>query len=400
MTLIVTAGDKTGKYRYVAASDILITDNFLDAGNKENLPFQFGLSVDTSATIGRKILSKSVIFGNYLLLWAGYRKVADELIKRTKRICPKNGKEFINLAENLLHDIKSGQVLYDFKYHQVELSAILSHNDGTLIWDQGFQTRLFDNGKTRILAAGTGTDDFIDSIRKFRSFNNEVVSASVLPVFFDLFVSEVTDRIDFPLSGFGGGYEFFGTAKNGGFRRLSYSICEVSRFDHARKKIMPRFHVSRIIQCNPVKNGTVFQTISPACSISGHRPLFKQFFAYESDAPECEIGHIIEMKSFDFGTCSVFSERGLTILSEKPFGYYNSISNELHLEIKEIEVHLDDYLHGMGYDTSLFPSSLCCSHCRSYFPELNYFVDYDENGALLQRLIICDRCSLEHKSKP
>lgn len=394
MTIIVFAVNNEGLF--ISSSDILISDKSKEDGCREIIPLQYGLFNEASSTLGRKIASKAVIFDNYLLQWAGSIYSANYLIKFLKNKKPKSAEEFFEIAEVVEDQCKNDFRNNGYDEKNSAFSAIINHHDGEKCWYSGWNAQMQVYNDNTIICAGTGKKDLLSAIDvrlKDKVSLHNVIAGAI----FKLSILELTDHRH-SSSLYGGGYEFFSLKAGGGYRRIGYSFCEVSHYDHIGKKFNNHWFISRVIKCTPLENGSKFETVLLPGPNTNKTPVVKEFFAQEIDCRKSAEDSKAIDESLEFGICLVIDQQSTVVMSQTPFADFkieNSIFN-YNFDHKEIKNAIDQYVSVVGKDPDIKTTEdlnkIVCYKCKGRFVEVNFFPELNNAGKVKGAKWLCESC--------
>lgn len=407
MTLIISCvdTDRNKNGVFTAASDILISSESNSVRDRNILPLQHGLIVEQSATLGHRVASKAVLFGNYLLQWSGSVDTAEILINNLKKNPPRDPQDFYEIFDK---SIDEGQIFFISRGRSKNLAniqAILNCSDGISGWytHRNATTGIF--GSMHITVAGTGQEAFIEAHGRHYDPSCNFISSSVYPAICSLSVLELTNK-GHSWDVYGGGYEFFGLKEGGGYRRMSYSICEVSHYDNINSLYVSRWFVSRIIQCIPMKGGSLFQTL--ILSNPGSQPSFsvKDFEVIEIGETKLKKIEPENSRGFDFGICFAIDKYAISYVSEEICASFNYNRKKLKLNLNDdkIQIILNEYVRIHGADIEIKTPEdlnyLVCSKCGKNSSQMHYRKIKDENGQIERVLHLCDSCIQVYQGHP
>jgi len=84
---------------FFAFADALISDSVPREGDQHNLPLQFGLN-NGFGTHATRCASKAVLFGDYIVLWAGRVDSARSLISKFKEAVDPSIDDFMRIIDD------------------------------------------------------------------------------------------------------------------------------------------------------------------------------------------------------------------------------------------------------------------------------------------------------------
>lgn len=240
VTLIAIYHDP--KNGVLAFADTLISASDYRLGDQNYLPLQFGFG-NSFGTYAVRCASKAVLFGDYIVLWAGRVDAARSLIRKFKEAVDPSIDDFRRII-----DANPGL--------SQEVQLIYGCNNGDICWHTDWRCkRDLDHG-CELIAGGTGDDDYIEgsSIQKgYIPLSQGDRGKSSWDHFFlklgELIQLELTS-FTHKWSVYGGAYEIFTVQEGGrGFRRVNYALTEVSNRLHVEQKWSDLMEApSRLIQ--------------------------------------------------------------------------------------------------------------------------------------------------------
>lgn len=399
MTLIATIDD--GRDSFLAVSDILISDDSEAIGDRDILPLQFAIAPQLSGTIGRAIRSKSLVFGNHLLMWTGNVFGADLLIKEVVAKPPPTTEEFFELAtevqdrtiEELKDKIKRPSDAY--------FSAILCWHDGREYWVAQFNAPAQPMRHANACVGGTGTEDFVGHLKKKLASGQNQIEAAVISSAGELMYSELTQK-SHKYDAYGGGYEFIRLRDGGGFYKMSYSIGELSFLDHISSRRVRYPHLSRVIQCEPHPDGCHFITLSIPRPGSRAPERCKIFWA---DCNHTRPEACPELSSFsepEFGLAFMIDTNVSMSLSSKPFVSFFAENERVgfNYDLDALQDCASFYCESMRsteYAGDMPARAFACDDCEMEPEELNYIPIFDEYQTQVAERHLCDDCFAKYK---
>ena len=247
MTLIAKVYDP--KNGFFAISDTIISYESAYDGNPEILPLQTGLNLGFGTNAVR-IASKAVLFDNYIVLWAGAVSSAKKLIQKFMGVNKPTHSDFISIID------KHPELAKD-------VNLIYACNDGEKVWSADWRCIPKNFNNLTCFAAGTGAEDFLnfeniaplpDSFKLAIDIPAEVLGYHRLGGLMFLEMTEFVHRY----SVFGGAYEMFKPSEGGGFKRLSYSLSEISMKRHLEGDFVNYAGQSRVIYAIGLPEGSFF----------------------------------------------------------------------------------------------------------------------------------------------
>lgn len=240
MTLIATYhSDDQG---FLAFSDVLVSTSDNREGDQNTLPIQFGLG-NGFGTHAVRCASKAVLFGNYIVLWAGKVEAARCLIRK-----------FMELTNPSIEDFR--RTIDENPSLSREVKLIYGCNDGETVWHSDWGCKSVHKDGLELIAGGTGDDDFLTgtSIQMTSESGDEAASGATISKHFS---SKLGELINLELTSFthkwsayGGAYEMFVARQDGGgFMRVNYSLVEISNRLHIEQKWSDLMEIpARLIQ--------------------------------------------------------------------------------------------------------------------------------------------------------
>lgn len=394
MTLIATIDD--GGDAFFAVSDIFITDDSFAAGDKDLLPLQFGIVPQMSATIGRAIRSKSVIFDNYLLMWTGNVFGADRLIEAVTKDPPATTQEFFALAtcvQDWVIDHLADKIVLPTDAH---FSAILCWHDGSEYWVAQFNSPSQQMDNINLCVGGTGKDDFVIEFNRQLASNPVNIPTAVAGSVGGLINNELTQRAH-QFEAYGGGYELIRFREGGGFCKIPYSICEISHIDHVSRKRLSYWHVSRIIQYQPHSDGCFFVTAVIPHKGSDHPWKAKLFWVDCYHTRPTSNPAIPPFIQPEFGMAITIDTMSFVTCSQKPFAKLligeGKIEVEYDLEATQkcTERYVDSWLQATP-GSAIGAQIISCRECKKQSEELNYIAIFNEYQVQISEKHLCNNC--------
>lgn len=394
MTLIATVFDEMGGF--IAVSDILISNNSLAPGDRDILPLQFGIAPQLSATIGRGIRSKSLIFDNYLLLWTGSVFGADRLIQAVMANPPTSAGEFYELASQIQDDVIEELTGKGRQRSEALFSAILCWNDGRKFWLDQFNAPAQYVKGASIRVGGTGADDFVSALKQATEIGRLPIGEALMQSVFKLILRELTDKAH-KYDVYGGGYEFIRFCEDGGFCKIPYSLCEISFYDHLSFQRLNDAYISRVIQCQPHPNGCFFITCVLPHSGSHLQEERKLFWANSHHTRTSKIPMFHALTEPEFGMALVIDNVSQFNSSLKPFAKLVTRNGPVVYDMNAVEQCIKRYIHWRKSIQTTPARSFNCDGCAKKFDELNYIPLLDEYEIQTGEKLLCDDCLAKYQ---